>query len=75
MDTAKMLVSARTITKVTRWRGVLAIASRVLRMRGAASLSMGSPGCCKFLSIPGEVGVGVAVEVLVGIGVTVGVTV
>ena len=44
-------------------------------MRGAASLSMGSPGCCKFLSIPGEVGVGVEVEVLVGIGVTVGVTV
>lgn len=62
-----------------RWRGALAIVSKALRMRGAASLNMGIAGCCNSSSATGEVGVavGIAVDVLVGVdvGVIVGVAV
>ena len=61
------------ITKVIRWRGALAMASRVLRTRGAASLNMGILGCCKLPNALGGVDVAVGFAVSVFVGVTVGV--
>ena len=52
-----------------RWRDALAMASKVLRMREAASLNMGIPGCCKSSSALGEVGVAVGAGVAVGVAV------
>ena len=60
------------MTKVMRWRDALAMASKVLRMREAASLNMGIPGCCKSSSAPGDVGVAVGIAVGVSVGVDVG---
>ena len=60
------------ITKVMRWRGALAMASKVLRIREAASLNIGIPGCCKSSSALGDVGVAVGIAVGVSVGVDVG---
>ncbi len=62
-------------TKVVRWRGTLAMASNVLRMRGAASPKSGMFGCCKNPNVPEGVAVAVGdgVSVLVGVGVGVAV--
>ena len=60
------------ITKVMRWRSALAMASKVLRMREAASLNIGIPGCCKSSSALGDVGVAVGIAVGVSVGVDVG---
>lgn len=58
-----------------RWRGALAMVSKVLRMRGAASPIIGMFGCCKNPSVPEGVAVAVGdgVSVLVGAGVGVAV--
>ena len=60
-----------------RWRDALAMASKVLRIREAASLNMGIPGCCKSSSVLGKVGVavGIAVGTFVGVDVGAGVAV
>ena len=58
-----------------RWRGALAMVSKVLRIRGTASLNMGIPGCCKLPSALGEVGVAVGIAVGTFVGVFVGVDV
>ena len=63
------------ITKVMRWRGALAMASKALRMREAASLNIGIPGCCKSSSALGAVGVAVGIAVGTFVGVFVGVDV
>ena len=60
------------MTKVMRWRDALAMASKVLRIREAASLNMGIPGCCKSSSTLGAVGVAVGIAVGVSVGVDVG---
>ena len=60
------------MTKVMRWRDALAMASKVLRMREAASLNIGIPGCCKSSSALGDVGVAVGIAVGVSVGVDVG---
>ena len=63
-------------TNVMRWRGALAIVSKVLRMRGAASPIIGMFGCCKNPNVLEGVAVaggdGVSVSVGVGVGVAVG---
>ena len=63
------------MTKVMRWRGALAMVSKMLRMRGTASLNMGIPGCCKLSSALDEVGVAVGIAAGMFVGVFVGVDV